>query len=262
MWNVRMLGMAVSDQEAVSSEATARAPRAPGTERMRSVRVGFARIGAWMPQRVSLARTLDARERARIARMRFERDRDALTVAYGLHRKVLADELGVPPRQVPLYRDAAGRPRVAGDPVWTSLSHASDWVAIAIDRTAPVGVDVEPLTRVDAVAEVAAAVLHPHERNRVASQALEYGVLAVWVRKEAVLKAAGVGLGVPMVAFPALRLDGVRVPGLEGEWHVQDLHVDPSIRSAIATRGRVHVACTVMEPSRRPNAAIALASDS
>lgn len=251
----------MSDQGTFDAEATAGAGRAARAERVRTVRVGFARIGAWESRLDSLARMLDDRELARVARMRFERDRAALTVAYGLHREMLADELGTTPRQVALYRDDAGRPRVAGDPVWTSLSHASDWVAIAIDRTAPVGVDVEPVARVAAVAEVAEAVLHPDEYDWAALQGPESGALVAWVRKEAVLKAAGVGLRVPMSAFSALQLDAVRVPGIRGEWHVHDLRVDAAC-AAIATRGRACVACSVMEPSRRPNATIAFASRS
>lgn len=233
-----------------------------GAACMRTVRVGFASVEAWESRIHALVQTLDDCEHARIARMRFERDRTVLTVAYGLHRRMLADELGIPPQRVPLYRDAAGRPRIAGDTVWTSLSHAADWVAVAIDRAAPVGVDIEPLSRAAAVAEVAEAVLHPDERNAAGMEGPDGGLLAVWVRKEAVLKAAGVGLRVPMDAFPALQLGAVRVPGLEDEWHVRDLSVDAPVHAAVATRGRVHVACFVMRPSRNPNAAIAFASRS
>lgn len=229
---------------------------------MRTVRVGFACVESWGARVDSLARTLDDRERARIARMRFERDRNVLALAYGLHREMLAEELGVPPERVPLYRDAAGRPRIIGDVVWTSLSHAANWVAIAIDRAAPVGIDVEPRSRGAAVAEVVEAVLHRAERDVAEAQGRPDGLLAVWVRKEAVLKAAGVGLRVPMDAFPALNLDAVHVPGVEGKWHVRDLRVDASIQAAVATRGSVHVACCVMEPSRHANAAVAFASRS
>jgi 4'-phosphopantetheinyl transferase len=239
-----------------------RAARESGSERMRTVRVGFASVEAWEPRIDLFAQTLDDRERARIARMRFERDRTVLTVAYGLHRRMLADELGIPPERVPLYRDADGRPRIVGDTVWTSLSHAANWVAVAIDRAAPVGVDVEPFLRAAAVAEVAEAVLHPDEREAAGVEGAGGGLLAVWVRKEAVLKAVGVGLRVPMDAFPALQLDSVRVPGFEGRWHVRDLSVDAPVHAAVATRGRVHVACFVMRPSRNPNATIAFASRS
>jgi 4'-phosphopantetheinyl transferase len=247
---------------AIDPAPIARARCGPGAEPVRTVRVGIACVGAWASRIDSLTRTLDDRERARVARMRFERDRAALAVAYGLHREMLADELGIPPNRVPVYRDGAGRPRIAGDAVWTSLSHASDWVAIAIDRVAPVGVDIEPLTRVAAVAEVAEAILHPDERLPAGMRDAECGLLALWVRKEAVLKAAGVGLRVPMDTFPALQVDAVRVPGIEGEWRVHDLRVDAPVHAAVATCGRVHVACSVMGPPRRPNATIAFASAS
>lgn len=230
-----------------------------------AVQVLVAETGAWRSRLGGLDATLSADERARVARMRFERDRMALTVAYGLHREVLAGVLGLPAHAVPLGRDALGRPRIAGDRVWTSLSHAPGWVAIAVDGRAPIGIDVEPHSRAAAVEEIAMSVVHADERALLADgdrKARAGALLGLWVRKEAALKAAGVGLRVPMSSFAIGADGGARIPGVAGGWLVRRIDVAAPVELAIATVGSPTVSCEVIEPSRSRDAALAFASAS
>jgi 4'-phosphopantetheinyl transferase len=227
------------------------------------VRVVVEATGVWRSRLAALDASLSAEDRARVARMRFERDRAALTIAYGLHREVLASVLGVPPHAVPLHRDALGRPRVAGDELWTSLSHAPDWVAIAVGQV-PIGIDVEPCSRAAVMEEIAESVLHGAERSLVAGdrEARSAALLGLWVRKEAVLKAAGVGLRVPMLSF-AIGVDGAaQIPGIPGQWHVRRVDVDASVEVATATLFGGPDSCAVTRPSRSHDAVKVFASES
>lgn len=84
-----------------------------------------------------------------------------------------------------------GRPRLLDQPsLHFSLSRTATLVALAVTRSGPVGVDVERrgATSFDGFAEVA---LHPDERT---TGPASVDGLTAWVRKEAALKALGVGL--------------------------------------------------------------------
>ncbi|HEY5970374.1 MAG TPA: 4'-phosphopantetheinyl transferase superfamily protein [Pseudoxanthomonas sp.] len=168
---------------------------------------------AWLPQAAAL---LDAAELVRVERRRRQKDRDSLTLAYALHRLFLGTVLEMEAAVVPLGRDESGCPRLAGLSASTSLSHADDYVALAVCLHGPVGVDIEPRSRLAVMPEIAARVCHPDESARLRNfEGIAYGeaLLALWVRKEALLKAAGVGLAREMTDFPApegesLPLDG------------------------------------------------------
>jgi 4'-phosphopantetheinyl transferase len=140
---------------------------------------------------------LDRRERARAMRFRFRRDRDTYVLAHAAWRVALGICLGIDAREVPLACTADGQPRLAGTALSTSLSHGGDRIAFAICPAATVGVDIEQWpARIDLEAlmpvfctreECAAMlVLDVEERARA--------LLELWTRKEALLKAFGVGL--------------------------------------------------------------------
>ncbi|MDH2387779.1 4'-phosphopantetheinyl transferase superfamily protein [Streptomyces sp. HNM0663] len=149
---------------------------------------------------------LDAEETARLTAFVRDRDRDTYAVAHVALRELLGERLGLPPREVPLARlpcvscgGPHGRPHVPGDPVHFSLSHAHDAVLIAIAEQA-VGIDVEALPAPATALDVAAQ-LHSAERTELRSLGrldrsaeLAAAFARCWTRKEALLKAKGVGL--------------------------------------------------------------------
>jgi 4'-phosphopantetheinyl transferase len=161
--------------------------------------VWLVEFTAWRPRLSSLRACLDPSQRERAARLRdpaLRRDRE---LAYALHRVALADLLGLPASCVPLQRSAEGQPRLPGGKVHTSLSHASTHAAIAISTAGPVGVDIEPTRRNFSLAELADRICHPDELEAIG----ETGLLRLWVRKEAMLKAIGTGLAIEMSSFAA-----------------------------------------------------------
>jgi 4'-phosphopantetheinyl transferase len=91
--------------------------------------------------------------------------------------------------------DAHGRPRLlptarVRHPAHVSLARAGDLSVVAITDAGPVGVDVEAPGAAD-FAGFEDVVLHPGERASTAEDRT-----SVWVRKEALLKAYGLGLAV------------------------------------------------------------------
>lgn len=157
----------------------------------------------WLPQADAL---LDAAEAARVQRQRRPGEREVRRVAYAAHRLLLASSMGCAPRDVPLWRDALGCPRLAVAAWHTSLAHADGHIAIAVCADGAVGVDLEPAARATTMPELATVICHPDELAALAqleAAALGKALLGVWVRKEALLKAAGVGLRRDMTGFAA-----------------------------------------------------------
>ncbi|WP_241045764.1 4'-phosphopantetheinyl transferase superfamily protein [Pseudoxanthomonas sp. LH2527] len=158
----------------------------------------------WRAWTADALHILDVHEHERVRRQRRERDRHRLALAYALHRLFLAQALSLAPARVPLVRDAHGRPLLEGLQAGTSLSHADDHVAVAVSLHGPIGVDIEPIHRVEAMADIAERICHGDERTRIAGRrdaGRGAALLDLWVRKEAFLKAAGVGLGREMDTF-------------------------------------------------------------
>jgi 4'-phosphopantetheinyl transferase len=170
----------------------------------------------WWPFLSQARALLDDAELARAGRQRDPRKRDALVLTYALHRLLLAEASGQAPGGVDLFRDAKGCPRLRGTGLHTSLSHTDAGVAFAVSAHGPVGVDLEPAQRVADMPAIRERIVHPDDEQALlglSPEAETRALLGIWVRKEAVLKAAGIGLECEMDAFAAFRDGEVAIPG-------------------------------------------------
>lgn len=175
--------------------------------------------GCWHPWLDDAISLLSPSESEKVQRKLRISDRDELALGYALHRLCVAKMLHCDPSLVELGRDDFGRPFVAGSPLQTSLSHTNGAVAVALSRDGFVGIDIEPAARAGELTEIAATVMHASEVERVASlpvTARAHALLALWVRKEAVLKAAGIGLLREMGSFIAPVDKLVCLPAADG----------------------------------------------
>ncbi|WP_241661057.1 4'-phosphopantetheinyl transferase family protein [Thermomonospora catenispora] len=169
---------------------------------MLECQVWWARREDVRPWHVDL---LNDTERARRDRYRREADRDRFTVGVAVTRLAAGALLGVRPERVPVDRTCPGcgaphgRPVIEGGPQ-LSVSHSGDLVVVALSRGGPVGVDVEQdsgrlgegiVRQLLGSEEVA-------DLRDLGAAWLRRGLLTYWTRKEAVVKATGDGLRVPL----------------------------------------------------------------
>ena len=169
-------------------------------------------------------------ETARAARVRPGRAAKFRAVR-GTLRMVLARELGLAPREVPIVYGEHGKPALdpaLGSDVRFNVAHTGGLAAIALARGREVGVDVElhrPRRRLGLLAR---ATLTPAElaRFELLPEADRLpAFLDAWSAKEAYSKLLGRGLG---LSFRRLELDAVRSS-------VVRLPVGPRHSGALAT---------------------------
>ncbi|MFT3665074.1 4'-phosphopantetheinyl transferase family protein [Piscinibacter sp.] len=166
------------------------------------------------------ASTLARDEIERMARLRFEADRARYRRSHVALRRVLARELGVEPAALRYTPDADGKPRLTwpAEPVDFNLSHCRDFALIGLSRMLDVGVDIEnaPSWNADELMQTARGVLSASELldlQALPTPARLGALMHAWTRKEACLKALGVGLSIePSLVHVGLDAGTRRVP--------------------------------------------------
>ncbi len=140
---------------------------------------------------------LDALENQRAARFVFPIDRARYVTSHLVLHHVLGRHLGLAPAAVAFAPGPAGtKPRLAGTDLAFNLSQAGTVAAVAVARGREVGVDVEVESAIDKTP--IEGQLAPGERAALQALSPDERCVAMrrlWVRKEAYLKACGVGLG-------------------------------------------------------------------
>lgn len=111
--------------------------------------------------------------------------------ADGALRAILHAVVGDDPR---IVRDDRGKPRLAGGELAFSVAHSGELAVIAVvaARDVEVGVDVEQLRAMPDAARLAARFFAADEAALVARDPSRF--FPLWCRKEASLKARGIGL--------------------------------------------------------------------
>lgn len=165
---------------------------APGAERAAAgidLQLWWADLDALAPG--SHAALPDAVQQ-RAARFVRERDRRRYLASHAALREVLPGE------RAAWRLGAHGKPALAVPPPHFNLSRRDGAAALALSQTHELGVDVETLRPIDDARELAALHFTPHERKAVTDAA---SFLRVWTRKEACMKATGLGLALAPSSF-------------------------------------------------------------
>jgi 4'-phosphopantetheinyl transferase len=181
---------------------------------------------------------LAADEKQRAERFRFEKDRKKFVVARGLLRTILARYLSVSPDQVLFSYSSKGKPAIANaypaGELCFNVSHSHQMALYAIALNRPVGIDLEYIRSIDAVA-LAQRFFLPSEAAMIQSltEADQHqAFFKVWTQKEAYLKATGDGLG-GLASVEVALTEPMRLVSVDGnvqiaaQWFVQEIAVNP-----------------------------------
>lgn len=164
-----------------------------------------------------LTRLLDESELARSARFRLQADRDRHLLGRAMAKLALADLVGCAPEKITFDLrcrsceekertgaragddEAHGKPHPTGPARgWEiSVSHSGEWVVLALTEGVPVGVDVErisPTRDLEGLAGYSLAEAEQDVWRQLDGQRRTDAFFGYWARKEALLKATGLGL--------------------------------------------------------------------
>lgn len=207
-----------------------------------SIHVWRAQLSEWQAQKDVLAASLSPEEWHRAQWFRDPALASRYVTGRGLLRELLAKYLGAAARSIEIVANAYGKPELSARAEATlrfNLAHAGDVALYAFANGQSIGVDVESVEPTTPSALEARRILSNSEWKHwqhLSDQERIPVFYQTWVRKEAVLKALGVGLAIEPDTFsvgltlhPAVaRLQGTSV-------HIRDLRMQAPIKAAIAS---------------------------
>jgi 4'-phosphopantetheinyl transferase len=207
---------------------------APGEIQVWCARVDEAAMAA-------AADLLDEEELARMERIRLGIARQEFVVGRAMLRVLAAAAAACGPREVTIGVGEFGKPRVEG--VEFSMAHSHGLVVLALCREAALGADVEWVGReIDALG-IARSTFAMGEVRRIERAAegpqRARSFFAVWTRKEAIVKAHGHGMTIPLQSFEVPEGEGeeaveLRVKGDARRLYVRGIDVGEEFSGALA----------------------------
>lgn len=174
-----------------------------------TVHLWFATLEKLQPRMEAYHELLDPVEQDRAARFRYKHDRERFILGHGLLRSLLGQYLKRDGSLIRLARGPFGKPYLERKKLHFNFSDTKDAILIGLTSGHELGVDIETLAR-----EVDHAAVSEHYFTRPEIAVIQRSgadarsrFLDFWTRKEAVLKASGVGI---MEDLRSLRVDGER----------------------------------------------------
>jgi 4'-phosphopantetheinyl transferase len=187
---------------------------------------------------------LEPAELERMHRFHFAQDREHYAVAHANLRRILGGYLHQPAKEISFRANRFGKPELAGNgsSLHFSLSHSKSIAVLAVAQELPLGVDVEEVRPIEP--EVAATHFSASELSQLSQltgDAWLGGFYRCWTRKEAILKAEGVGLHRALDSFDVGLLPGAPAELLGTRlrflypWKLYDVSPAPGTFGALAT---------------------------
>jgi 4'-phosphopantetheinyl transferase len=218
-----------------------------------AVHVWRVRINPAPRALATMAQSLSADERNRADRFHFEPDLQRYIAARATLRRLLGEYAAVTPAELAFRYGARGKPDVEAPAearaIQFNVSHRSDFALMAFTRGREVGIDIEYLREVPEALTIARNHFTAAEtrllENALAGTTGRDCFFRLWTRKEAVIKAVGTGLSMPLAEFDvsstAERGDAwhvVQVPSRPVvTWAVRDLRPAEEYRGALCVAG-------------------------
>lgn len=194
--------------------------------------------------------TLSDDEKERADRYCFDRDAIAFVAGRGQLRSLLGQYLNLAPTQIKFIYSKTGKPQL--DPrlnphqLVFNVSHSRDRIVYAISRDRWVGIDLEAIRPIPKLQQLADRFFTPYEAKSLQALPPHHQQLAFlrgWTRKEAFLKATGVGIAQLQAVTVSLSPDDpalLQVPPNEllKDWLLCDLPLPAGYVGAIALKGK------------------------
>ncbi|PPD22533.1 MAG: phosphopantetheinyl transferase [Methylomonas sp.] len=192
---------------------------------------------------------LSCEEQAKAGRFMQERHRRRYVVCHGKMRLKLGAYLNVAPASIGFARNAFGKPAVLDasgrQPTLAfNLSHSADWMVLAVGQR-PLGIDLEVWDERHNLTTLAESVLAPEEKiywHGLPAAERTPAFYRFWTRKESLVKAVGVGIGVGVAGIvtstsgqPCFRALPAACQS-DANWQLTDLALAPAMSAALTVQ--------------------------
>jgi 4'-phosphopantetheinyl transferase len=217
--------------------------------RDQDVHVWTVRLVGSAEQEDYLCKLLSLDEKRRACRLRHPPLRRNFTLSHGLLRVLLSRYLQLSPSDIEFRYGSTGKPRLSaeGSRLQFSMAHSDRMVVYAFANDCELGVDIERASPFSDLESVAAEFFCPEEYAEFISihpaQRCD-AFFTGWTRKEALVKAVGGGLSMPLDSFRVGLRSGqgavVARPFSEScgqSWHVHHLTPAPGYVGALVFSG-------------------------
>jgi 4'-phosphopantetheinyl transferase len=199
-----------------------------------------------------LRELLASEEAATADRFHFEADSRHFVVARACLRKLLGGYLVIDPNEVHFSYSEYGKPSLAKSinerQLSFNLAHSGSMALYALTLKRRIGIDLEYVRSAVPDYQIARKYFSPSEVERLEQlprSSLRRGFFNCWTRKEALVKAIGTGLSLPLNQFdvtlapdePAALLRTHWNTEDAARWSLTDLDAGPDYVAAVAVEG-------------------------
>jgi 4'-phosphopantetheinyl transferase len=188
---------------------------------------------------IDLCRTLlNSEELERAAKFMKPADAEGFILGRGLLRRILADSLKTDPSGLQFSRNAQGKPFLNDKRLEFNVSHSRDRLLIAVTDGRAVGVDIEFRRKGLNIETIAKRWFSPQEHAFL--QTLKNpmdGFFEIWAKKEAYVKALGIGIYKDLNTFTVPVGEQPFSPniGSDKRWFFQTLEIDSGYAAAVVS---------------------------
>ncbi len=148
--------------------------------------------------------TLSSEEQERANRFYFDHHQRRFTNAHHLLRLILSNYVNTPADQLEFIKNAYGKPSLVNHPhLQFNLSHSGDFALLAVGQTYPLGIDLEHFSArpYQGIGQSLFSKRENELLDQVPTSLLPLSFFNIWVQKEALIKACGLGLSYPTKQF-------------------------------------------------------------
>jgi 4'-phosphopantetheinyl transferase len=183
------------------------------------------------PLMQDLTGILSTYEKKRSQQLRFDRDKLRYVFSRGILRLILSKYLEESPDQIEIVIGPHGKPALSQwegkYSIHFNLSHSHEWVLYSITRVGEIGVDVEKMREVPDMEKIIGRFFSVRERaafNDLPPSERKQAFFNCWSRKEALIKAMGGGLSLPLDQFDVSILPNQPAALLDIHWDPLEVH--------------------------------------
>ncbi|HVW77575.1 MAG TPA: 4'-phosphopantetheinyl transferase superfamily protein [Alloacidobacterium sp.] len=175
----------------------------------------------------SYAGLLSKGELTRAGKLRTKQLRDRFTADHGILRILLGSYLDCDPKDIAFTTNQYGKPSVSSPASCLSfnMSHSGALTMIAICLGAEIGLDVEAVRPIPEWEDIAASHFSSREIASIRTEPWDEqqnAFFRCWTRKEAFIKAMGMGLSIPLHHFSVSTSLSGDVKLLHCDWNTEE----------------------------------------